>query len=327
MVDRFGRVITYIRVSVTDRCNLRCLYCMPEEGMPWFAGPDLLNFDEIARVLAVGARLGLRKIRITGGEPLVRPGVPELAARLAALPGVTALAMTTNGVLLAPHVEELYRAGVCSLNISLDTLQPARFMQMTRRDLFARVWEGIEKAAGLPFPKVKINVVLARGVNDDEILDFARLTRTHAFEVRFIEPMPFGPTAAWQEGRVVPAAEILDRIAREEEIAELDIPQDTRGPARLYRLRGARGMVGLISPVSREFCQLCNRIRLTADGKLRGCLMADGELDFRAALRNGAGEPEIEGLFLEAMARKPERHYINEEDFVVPGRGMSQIGG
>ena len=327
LTDRFGRVITYIRVSVTDRCNLRCLYCMPEEGMPWFGGPELLNYDEMVRILAVGARLGLRKVRITGGEPLVRPGLPELIARLRDLPGVSALAMTTNGVLLAQHAQELCDAGMQSLNISLDTLRRDRFLQMTRRDLFDRVWEGIEKAAALPFRKIKLNAVLARGFNDDEILDFVRLTRERPFEIRFIEPMPLGPADFWQRSRVVPVPEVLERIRREEEIEELDVPQDTRGPARLYQLRGGRGVVGLISPVSREFCQLCNRIRLTADGKLRGCLMADGELDFRAALRGGADEAEIEGLFLQAMARKPERHFINDEEFVTPGRSMSQIGG
>lgn len=327
LTDRFGRVITYIRVSVTDRCNLRCMYCMPEEGMPWFASPNLLSFEEIARILSVGARLGLVKVRLTGGEPLVRPGLLELIERIAAIPRIHTLAMTTNGVLLAQHVEQIQRAGVHSLNISLDTLRPDRFQTLTRRDLFHRVWEGIEKAAALPFRKIKLNVVLARGFNDDEMVEFVRLTRRHPFEIRFIEPMPFAPTDFWQRDRVVPVAEVLERIRREEELEEIEAPEESRGPARLYRIPSARGRVGLISPVSREFCRLCNRMRLTADGKLRGCLLSEGELDFRAALRNGAADADLENLFLEAMIRKPERHHINDEDYVAPVRGMSQIGG
>ena len=327
LVDRFGRTITYIRVSVTDRCNLRCMYCMPAEGLPWYASPDLLTYDETLAILAAGARLGLTKVRITGGEPMVRPGLPEFLSRLSKLPHLTRLAMTTNGVLLEQHAGEICAAGVQRLNISLDTLSRERFEKMTRRDLFDRVWRGIEKAAALPFEKIKLNAVLARGFNDDEILDFVRLTYRYPFEIRFIEPMPLGGAGFWQRDRVVPVPEVLERIAAEEDVEELDLPVESRGPARIYRIAGAVGTFGLISPVSREFCELCNRVRLTADGKLRGCLMADGELDFKDALRTGATDADLEGLFQEAMQRKPERHTINDADFVQPERGMSQIGG
>jgi GTP 3',8-cyclase len=326
LIDSFGRSITYIRVSVTQHCNLRCLYCMDEDSDPE-QSEELLTFAEIERILRVGCRLGLSKVRITGGEPLLRPGLATLITTIASIPALSAISITTNGVLLEQHAQEIHDTGVNSINISLDSLQRERFEQITHRDLFIQVWQGIQAAIALPFSSIKINVVLTRGINDDEIINFFRLTQDYPLQVRFIEPMPLGPEGFWQRDKVVSAIEILERIRAEEELVEIDLPCKVRGPARIYQTPGAPGTIGLISPVSHDFCETCNRIRLLADGKLRGCLIAGGEVNLRPALRGDEDDKQLEDLFHQAVQLKPEQHHINDADYTPPNRSMPRIGG
>lgn len=326
LIDPFGRPITYIRVSVTDRCNLRCRYCMPSERPEWLERGHVLSFEEIERLMRVAAQEGVRKVRLTGGEPLVRRDLPELVARLSRLPGLETVAMTTNATLLARHARELKEAGLTRLNVSLDSLRRDRFRAITRSDQFDEVWQGIRQALVAGFQPLKINVVVIRGFNDDEVADFALLTRDYPFHVRFIEYMPIGGDIRdWSREKVVPCGEIRARIAERVELEEEGgegnrgeggtVPGGAdAGPERLWRVKGG-GRLGFISPVSDEFCARCNRVRLTSDGMLRGCLMRDGEVDFRAALRGGASDDEIRQLLHHAIGRKPEKHLINSPEF------------
>ncbi|GAB6932256.1 GTP 3',8-cyclase MoaA [Calditerricola satsumensis] len=329
LVDRFGRRHDYLRISVTDRCNLRCVYCMPED-MAFLPQRQLLTDDEIVAVVRVAAQLGVRKLRITGGEPLVRPGLADLVARLAAIPGIEDIALTTNGIFLAEQAEALRRAGVRRVNVSLDSLKPDRFRRITRRGELERVLEGIEQALAVGFSPVKLNCVLVKGVNDDEIVDFIRLTLERPLHVRFIEYMPIGHHAEWKAG-YVPLTDVLARA----EAAGLPLePADDavpgNGPAEVYRVRGALGTVGLIHPVSDHFCAGCNRLRLTADGYLKPCLYWVEELRVRDCIGD---EEKLRALFFRALALKPEKHEMARagealDDGRVPTwRRMSQIGG
>lgn len=329
LVDTFGRHITYIRISVTDRCNLRCRYCMPRTSPEWMERDTLLSFDEIERFVRVAAAEGVRKIRITGGEPLVRPNVPELVERIARVPGIRHVAITTNGSMLHKYAADLKRAGLARLNVSLDSLRPDRFAHITKANMFADVWSGIEKSLEVGFSPLKINVVVIRGFNDDELYDFVLLTRQYPFFVRFIEYMPIGgDLQAWSRDKVVPCSEIREMIEREEPLESVHIDPADAGPERVFRLRNSLGRVAFISPVSDEFCATCNRIRLTSDGKVRGCLMRDGEVDFRSAFRSGADDAQIRELFFEVMRRKPEKHLINSPDFQKSSfYTMNRIGG
>jgi cyclic pyranopterin phosphate synthase len=328
-LDAYNRPISYLRVSVTDRCNLRCIYCMPVEGVPSCSHEEVLRYEEIEMIVRAAAELGISKVRLTGGEPLVRLGLVDLVAILAHIPGVDDLAMTTNGILLARHAQELAEAGLQRVNVSLDTLRPERFQRITRWGRMEDVLAGMEAARAAGLAPIKINTVVIRGMNDDEVVDFARRTVETEWNVRFIEVMPVGngvmTAGGWRE-RVVTAQEIRHRI--EAALGELEPAKvgAGNGPARYYRLPGARGTLGFITPVSEHFCTRCNRLRLTADGQLRPCLLSDQEIDLRTPLRNGAGLEEIKTLLLKGIDDKPMRHHLDECQ-LPEKRAMSEIGG
>ena len=323
--DSFNRNINYLRVSVTDRCNLRCLYCMPEQGISLKRHEDILRYEEIGRLVRVAAELGIVKVRLTGGEPLVRPGLDELVGMLAEVPGIDDLSLTTNGVLLASQAKALAAAGLKRVNVSLDSLREERFHTITRRGRLADVLAGIEVAQDTGLTPVKINMVVMRGVNDDEVIDFAQRTLADGWHVRFIEIMPLGEGAHCSGDGYVPTAEIRRTI--EAALGALEPgKQDMYGPARYWRLPGALGTIGFISPISEHFCHYCNRLRLTADGRLLPCLLSEGEVDVRTALRTGADDVVLRELFLRAITAKPAGHHLDEQ--VVPeGRLMAGIGG
>jgi cyclic pyranopterin phosphate synthase len=328
--DSLHRPIEYLRLSVTDRCNLRCLYCMPPEGVPWCAHEEILRYEEMERVVRAAVSLGIRRVRLTGGEPLVRKGLVGFIAALAAIPGLEDLAMTTNGMLLAPVAEELAAAGLHRVNVSLDSLDAARFSALTRGGSLAAALEGITAARGAGLAPVKINTVVIRGRNDDEVIEFARRTARDGWHVRFIEFMPVGrwhesEMGEWQDG-FVPAAEVRERIETVLGPLQPDPGVGGAGPARSYRLAGAVGTVGFISAVSEHFCAGCNRLRLSADGRLRPCLLADDEIDVRALLRAGASDEQLRAVIVEAIQHKPARHRLPEGAF-PRGRTMSEIGG
>jgi cyclic pyranopterin phosphate synthase len=328
-LDAYNRPISYLRVSVTDRCNLRCVYCMPPEGVPWRPHADILRYEEIEIVVRAAAELGVSKVRLTGGEPLVRPGVTELVRKCARVPGVDDLAMTTNGALLARYATELADAGLQRVNISLDTLRPERFARITRCGRLEDVLAGIEAARRAGLTPIKFNVVVVRGLNDDEVVDLARQTVEAGWNVRFIELMPVGNGGLVDENwrtRVVTAAEIRREI--ETALGPLEPAKMSvgGGPARYYRLPGARGTLGFITPISEHFCTRCNRLRLTADGRLRPCLLSEREIDLRTPLRQGADAAQIKALILQAIECKPPEHRLDE--WQRPGgRPMSEIGG
>lgn len=331
LTDRYNRKHTYLRISVTDRCNLRCLYCMPEEGMQFMAQDRLLTYDQIVEVATAAAGFGISKLRITGGEPLVRPGIAGLIARLKAIRGIEEISLTTNGLLLAAQAAELKRAGLDRVNISLDTLDGARFKFIARRGRLDKVLEGIEAAAAAGLAPIKLNCVLLKGINEDEIGRFLRLTEERPVHVRFIEYMPIGhDDAGWRE-RYLPLARVLEEAERLG-IAYAPLPDGPagNGPSENYRIAGAPGSFGLIHPVSNHFCASCNRLRLTAEGDLKPCLYWVDELSVRPAL----GSPEaMRELFAKAMRIKPENHEMaallagTSQSHVPTERRMSQIGG
>ena len=355
LTDPFHRVIDYLRVSVTDRCNFRCVYCMPEEGSPVSPKEEILTAGEFIRIVRLAVELGIRKVRLTGGEPLVRKDLVEIVAGIASIPALEDLSLTTNGYILDELAEPLAKAGLQRLNISLDTLQPSRFQSIARRGDLNRVLTGIDAAKSAGLGPIKLNCVAMRGVNEDEVADFAGWTIREEIHVRFIEIMPIrwnldetfgfdslsvhqGPgllqlrqakgsmlSDVQMRRMFISGEELSNRIEAvhgKMESAEIR----TNGPAATYRIPGALGTVGFISQISNDLCVNCNRIRLTADGFLRPCLMSDGELDLRTQLRAGASDEEICDLLRQVVANKPERHYLAEGQKVI-GRGMSQIGG
>ena len=324
--DSFCRPINYLRVSVTDRCNLRCIYCMPEQGIPQKQHADILRYEEIERLVRIAAGLGIHKVRLTGGEPLVRPDLQELVAMLARIPGVDDLSLTTNGILLAPLAASLAAAGLQRVNVSLDSLRGERFSAITRRGRLEDVLAGLEAAHAAGLSPVKINMVVMRGVNDDEVIDFARRTLEDGWHVRFIEVMPLGEGSGVRANRgYVPASEI--RHAIEAAFGALEpAKQDPLGPARYWRLEGAPGTIGFITPISEHFCHHCNRLRLTADGHLLPCLMSGRELDLKAPMRLGADDEALRQLFLEAISAKPSGHHLGQEA-PTQHRLMREIGG
>lgn len=325
--DALGRKINYLRVSVTDRCNLRCVYCMPREGVTWIPSQEVLRYEEIATTVEAMAPLGIDKVRITGGEPLVRADLPRLVQMLKSVPGMREIALSTNGLFLAAHAEALAKAGLDRVNVSLDTLSEERFQRITRRSGLARVFQGIEKAEALRLSPIKINVVVMRGRNDDELLEFARLTWARNWIVRFIELMPLPGNACLGQGAFMSNQEVLSHL---EGLGQLiPIPSSAEdGPARYYRLAGAAGLIGLISPLSHSFCENCNRVRLTAEGKLKLCLFGDTGVDLKIPIRQGISLAGLREIIMGAMAIKPERHYLLEKGATCGEvEAMSQVGG
>ena len=324
--DSFGRRIDYLRISVTDRCNLRCVYCMPPEGVPWRAPNEILTFEEIERIVRATAMVGMRKLRLTGGEPLVRRDLVDLVARLAAIPGIQDIAMTTNAILMTQLAEALAQAGLKRINVSLDTLRPERFRRISRFGSLDKVLAGIEAAERAGLAPIKINAVVLRGINEDEVLDLARLTIRRPWHVRYIEAMPLDGNLAVEEKGFISADEIMEMLGELGGLEECSGPNGN-GPARYYRLPGALGTIGVISPMSHFYCESCNRVRLTADGRLRLCLFDDNEVDLRSPLRAGASAEEIAEIFRRAILTKPERHHLVVGQSNCNLRALSQIGG
>ena len=325
--DTFGRLHDSLRISVTDRCNIRCFYCMPETGVKFQAREEILSFEEIERVARIAASNGVNKLRLTGGEPLVRQDLPVLIRKLLAIPGIHDLALTTNAVLLAQHAAALYDAGLRRLNIHLDTLDRDRFFQMTRRDDLGRVLEGIETAHRVGFTKIKLNAVAVKGLNEPDIIPIAQFCRENGMEARFIEFMPLDAQSIWDRQKVLSADEILRRISTE--VGELIVVPDAdpRAPATEYRYADGSGRVGVIASVTKPFCLNCNRLRLTSDGKLRYCLFAIEETDIKPLLRNGSPDEAITAALLQTTHDKWLGHQINTTQFVPPPRPMYSIGG
>ncbi len=326
MRDGFGRRIEYLRISVTDKCNLRCVYCMPPEGLPWLKRDELLSYEEIAAVVRVMAGMGLRRLRITGGEPLVRRDLADLVAMLTAIPGIEDIALSTNAVLLDEHAEALRKSGVSRVNVSLDSLKPERIDALARRDgSHEGILRGLAAAERVGFDPIKVNTVVLRGRNDDELEDFARITIERPWHVRFIEVMPVGENLGISAEEYVPAMEMLERVRGIGEIEPVPGPPGN-GPATYFRFPGACGTVGVITPMSHNYCERCNRMRLTADGRLRPCLFGNIETPLREALR--AGEP-IEPLVRRTLEIKPERHWLVQGSAAGSGglRALSQVGG
>ena len=322
--DSFQRPINYLRISVTDRCNLRCIYCMPEDGVRLMSHGDILSYEEINTIVKVAADSGINKVRITGGEPLVRASLPELVRMLARIDTIDDISLTTNGVLLAPIAAELKAAGLQRVNISLDTMKPDKFKYITRFGNLNDTLKGIETAKLAGLNPVKINVVVMAGINDDELLDFARKTVTEGWHVRFIERMPFTSSESLTSS-LISVSEMRQRL---ESLGKLE-PCHTsagNGPAKYFRLPEASGTIGFITPVTEHFCFHCNRLRLTADGKLRPCLLSDEAIDLKQALRSGASSAELKGLIEEAIARKPREHRL-ADGYVSGDHSFSQVGG
>jgi cyclic pyranopterin phosphate synthase len=324
--DGHGRRIGDLRVSVTDRCNFRCQYCMPAEGLPWLERSELLTFEEIERLVRILVPIGVRSIRLTGGEPLVRRDLPTLIAMLSAIEGLDDLSLTTNGYLLDRMAENLVDAGLKRINVSLDSLSRDRFFQMTRRDALAQVIEGLETLERFPqLGTVKVNCVAMRGFTEDEVVPFAELARRKPYQVRFIEFMPLDADRAWSEDRVLTGAEVREMIDR---VYPLEpVAREPHATAKVWRFKDGRGEIGFVNPVSEPFCADCDRIRLTAEGKLRTCLFSLHETDLREPVRAGATDEEIEEAIRNAVWRKELKHHVSEPGFRQPPRTMSQIGG
>lgn len=324
--DNNNRTINYLRLSVTDRCNLRCIYCMPEEGIDFIPHREILSYEEMLHLVRIAVRAGICKVRLTGGEPLVRKGALKFIEALSALEGLAEITLTTNGVLLKDYAEGLRDCGICRINISMDTLQPEKFHHITGRDFFDRVWEGIYEAERLGFDPIKINVVAMKGVNDDEILDFARLTLEKPYHIRFIEFMPVGESNGWSSDKFISIDEIKDHISSLGKLRPI-LHNGMDGPAQRYMLQGAKGELGFIGSLSNHFCEKCNRLRLTAEGHLRGCLFSDKETDLKTPLRNGEDDRHLLDLIRLTIKNKPKNHGIIEPEPRKCVRQMSSIGG
>ena len=325
LTDRFGRIATDLRISVTDRCNFRCRYCMPPEGLPWLPKDDLLTFEEITRVAAVLIGQGIRSIKLTGGEPLVRRDLAALIASLREVGPDADISLTTNGVLLPSCAQELKTAGLDRVTVSCDSLLAHRFSEITLRDALDDVMRGLDAAAAADLGPIKINTVVMRGINEDEVVSFAELARRTGYEVRFIEYMPLDAQDEWSADRVVPGAEIVETVA-----ARYPLRQEAHGsaPSSSYAFSdGAPGRIGVIASVTAPFCESCDRLRLTSDGHLRACLFALEEVDLRTPLREGASDEDIAALAHACVADKWAGHHIGRPDFVKPSRSMSMIGG
>jgi cyclic pyranopterin phosphate synthase len=326
LVDGHGRPIGDVRISVTDRCNFRCQYCMPAEGLPWLERESLLSYEEIARLVGLLGSMGVHDVRLTGGEPLVRRELWRLVEMLSRIEAVHDLSLTTNGYLLARQVDDLVRAGLKRINVSLDSLAPDRFFQLTRRDSLAQVLEGLEAAEAHPeLRPIKVNVVALKDFTEDEVIRFAEFARRTPYVVRFIEFMPLDADRSWSADKVLPNEEIRRLIG---EVHPLEpVGRERHGTSRRWRFADGYGEIGFISPVSEPFCGDCNRIRLTAEGMLRTCLFSLNETDLREPMRAGASDADLEAIIRDAVWRKELKHRIGDEGFIQPARSMSRIGG
>jgi cyclic pyranopterin phosphate synthase len=325
LTDNYQRRLNYLRVSVTDRCNLRCIYCVPRDSIPRLLHTEILTYEEILRVIRVGARMGITKIRVTGGEPLVRKGITGFLSRVTQVPGIRDTSLTTNGVLLEDFAEDIRSAGISRINVSLDSMERSRFRQITGKDRLRQVWKGLEKALSLGFDPIKLNVVALSGLNDDELEAFARLTFEYPFHVRFIEYMPMGKTPLPGK-RLLLGDDIRARVQKVGELTALQ-PFAGDGPAEYYRFPGSRGKVGIIRPMTHHFCSSCNRLRLTASGQIRPCLLTDIQIDIRDVLRGSGGDAQIEKTLLKAVSAKPDGHHLNDENPRAVRDQMTAIGG
>ena len=327
-IDPFGRTITYLRVSVTDRCNLRCVYCMPKEGLHWQPRADQLSVDEIVKVVETAAQGGVKRVRLTGGEPLVHPYIVEIVRRIASIPAMEEISLTTNAMLLECLAQPLADAGLTRVNISLDTLDPEKFKRITRGGKIDRVWRGIAAAERVHLAPLKLNTVIVRRLNSDELPALARLTIENDWHVRFIEVMPIGNAQDWGDGFPAPSERYLSVQEMRAQLSALNLQPESppvgNGPARTYRIPNALGTIGFISPLGDHFCENCNRLRLTSDGKLRSCLVIPNEVSLRDAIRSG--QP-LESYFDQAIAQKPQHHNMLVTLPTETHRGMSQIGG
>ena len=328
IIDEYNRRIDYLRISITDHCNLDCIYCVPMGGRPMQSQSEILTYEEILEIVKAAVTIGITKIRITGGEPLVRKEITTFCRMLAAIDGIDSIALTTNGLRLAEMAAPLFQAGVKRVNVSLDTLKPDRFIKITNADQLPQVLAGIKKAAAIGFYPIKINMVVMQGINADEIEAFARLTQNNPYHVRFIELMPTEGWASGDHGNLfVPIEKIMQRLQRLGKL-QTEPAGEHFGPAQLFALPGAKGKLGFIAPLSRHFCETCNRLRLTADGQLRACLFAKDEIDIKKPLRAGASRHELAGILQAAARRKPRGHRLNEDARqTTGGRPMRAIGG
>lgn len=327
LIDSFGRVHTNLRISVTDRCNIRCFYCMPAENVQFMDRKELLTFEEIERFVRIAVPLGLRKIRLTGGEPLVRRDLHKLVAKLAAIPEIADIGLTTNGILLEEQAQALWDAGLRRINVSLDALDPAKFEQITRRPGFEKVIAGINKAQAVGFDPVKVNAVAVRGLTEDEIVPFGHFARRTGAEIRFIEFMPLDADNAWEREKVLFAHEILETLSREIMPLVPVSDGDPHAPATEFEFEDGVGRIGIIASISRPFCMSCDRFRITADGKMRNCLFSLEETDVKTMLRDGGTDADIAAAIRSSIAAKKEGHEINTARFIQPARAMYSIGG
>jgi cyclic pyranopterin phosphate synthase len=326
LIDTFRRPITYLRVSVTDKCNLRCVYCMPEEGLPWLRRDEILSYEEIAAIVRAAAAAGVCSIRLTGGEPLLRRDLHRLVTAIAAIDGIEDIALSTNGLLLEAQIDALKSAGLRRINLSLDTLQPQRFEAIARRPGLDAVLRGLDAAIAAGMTPVKLNCVVMRGQNDDELADFAALTRERPLYVRFIEVMPVHENLGVQRDAYIASSEVLERLGTIDDLQPVAGPPGN-GPARYFAFPNAAGAVGVISPLSHDYCDRCNRVRLTADGRLRLCLFGDHALDLRTPLREGASTEDLADIFRSGMLIKPARHHLRLGETASRMRAFSEIGG
>ncbi len=325
IVDSYNRYINYLRISVTDRCNLQCIYCKPPSELNGLKHSDILTYEEILKIAKISLSIGIKKIRITGGEPLLRKGIISFISELSKLPGLEDLSITTNGILLKDYAADLFKAGVKRINVSLDSLNFNKYYKITGGDYLFRVLDGLEEAERVGFYPIKINVVVIKGINDDEIIDFALLTKGNPYHIRFIEFMPFNSNMEWKREYCISASEIFEIIDSFQRLQSMPFsPGET---AKRYKFEDGLGEIGLISPVSDHFCSSCNRIRLTADGKIRTCLFSDNEIDIKFLMSQNIKNEDLERSLKIAIKKKPEKHHLNDGLFKKCTRGMSLIGG
>lgn len=326
LIDKYNRCLNYLRISITDRCNLRCIYCVPDDMHQRLPHKEILRYEEILRLVRIGARLGISKVRITGGEPLIRKGVYDFLGELTKIRGIADVSLTTNGILLKDNIKKIKSAGIKRINVSMDTLSRQKYKDITGHDMFDQVWEGIESAQREGFSPIKINVVALNGINDDELTDIAKLSFSYPFHIRFIEYMPIGIPRINNIGKQLLAPEIKKRINKLGELIPVKNGIND-GPAKRYKFKDAKGEIGFIDAISRHFCKQCNRLRLTASGQLRACLLSDRQDDLKGPLRKGYLDSELADVFLRAVSHKPFDHNIAcDQPGEVAGQ-MSAIGG